>query len=256
MASSNATTKTLDQLDQEKRLAAEAALRWVHSGFTLGLGTGSTAQYFIQALSKRMRANQLKIEAIASSQASEALAREAGIPVIAPRRGLRLDLTVDGADEITPHLDLIKGRGGALLREKVVAQASRYFLVIADSSKFVQQLGPGPVPVEVIPFALPWVADRIQEIGGQPSLRMDKNSGGPYFTDQQNHILDCSFERPPNEQWEPHAMAAKLERIPGVAAHGLFLDCAQAALIADGAEVSVVLPGRKPVRLADFPLPS
>ena len=164
---------------------------------------------------------------------------------------------------ITPELDLIKGRGGALLREKVLVQAARYFLVIADSSKRVPHFGRGPVPVEVIPFALPWVADRIQQIGGQPTLRMDpKSPDKPYSTDQQNQILDCRFERwesasPENTRADdPRKLAAQLEQLPGLAAHGIFTDCAQAALIADGAEVSVVLPGRAPIRLADFPLPS
>jgi ribose 5-phosphate isomerase A len=262
-APSKATAKTSDELDHEKRLVAEAALLWVHSGMTLGIGTGSTAAHFIQALSKRVRAGALKIEAVASSHESEAAARAAGIPLTTPRRGLLLDLTVDGADEITPDLDLIKGRGGALLREKVLVQASRYFLVVADSSKRVPQFGKGPVPVEVIPFALPWVADRIQAIGGHSTLRMDgKSPDKPYLTDQQNQILDCHFDRWENrpERIEPGdnplILAAQLEQIPGVAAHGIFTDCAQAALIANGKEISVVLPGRAPIRLEDFPLPS
>jgi ribose 5-phosphate isomerase A len=262
-APSKAPAKTATELDHEKRLAAEAALMWVHSGMTIGLGSGSTAAYFIQSLSKRISKGALKIEAVASSHVSEAAARAAGIPLTTPRRGLRLDITIDGADEITPELDLIKGRGGALLREKVLVQAARYFLVIADSSKRIAQFGAGPVPVEVVPFALPWVADRIQHLGGRPTLRMDaKSPDKPYLTDQQNHILDCRFERwetasqAPARDKDPRALAAQLEKIAGVAAHGIFTDCANAALIADGSEVSVVQPGRTPIRLADFPLPS
>jgi ribose 5-phosphate isomerase A len=254
-----APTKTSDQIDQAKRLAAEAAMRWVHNGMTLGLGSGSTAQHFIRLLGERVRAGALTIEAVASSRQSEALAQAAGILLTAPRRGLQLDLAVDGADEITPDLDLIKGRGGALLREKILVQASRYFLVIADSSKRVPRLGKGPVPLEVVPFAVPWVADRVQEIGGQPVLRMDsKSPDKPYCTDQENYVLDCRFENSDgfSRGDNPRALALQLEQIPGVVEHGLFLDCAQAALIAEGTEVLVVLPGRSPVRDADFPLPS
>jgi ribose 5-phosphate isomerase A len=247
-----AMNQTNDQLDREKRLAAEAALRWVHNGMTLGLGSGSTALHFIAILGKHVRGRALTIEAVVSSSESEAAAQAAGIILTAPRRGLRLDLTVDGADEITPDLDLIKGHGGALLREKVLAQASRYFLVIADSTKRVERFGRGPVPVEVVPFALPWVADHIQEMDGQPALRMDRKSPEkPYCTDQQNYILDCRFER-----WDDvRAIAARLEQIPGVVEHGLFLNCTKAAVIGDGAEAYVVLPGAKAVRAADFPLP-
>ena len=132
---------SIDQIEKEKQAAARAALAWVRSGMTLGLGTGTTARYFIQFLGERLRSERSTIEAVASSTGSEAQARDAGIRVIAPRRGLRLDLTVDGADEIAPDLSLIKGHGGALLREKVLAQASRYFLVIADSSKRVRPPG-------------------------------------------------------------------------------------------------------------------
>jgi len=241
-----------EQLASEKRLAAEAALRWVHSGMTVGLGSGTTAAFFIAALGERVRAGALKIEAVASSRTSEEAALAAGIFVTAPRRGLRLDLAVDGADEITPELDLLKGRGGALLREKVVAQASRYFLVIADSSKRVEEFGKSAIAVEVVPFALPWAADWIQELGGQPVLRKDHMSPEkPFCTDQENYILDCRFQK-----WgDARALAAKIEELPGVVEHGLFLGCAKAALIAEGNEVRVQLPGRAPVALADFPLP-
>src|SRR3954471_1623527 len=125
---------------------------------TLGLGSGSTAELFIRALGEKARGGHMNIKAVASSRRSQILAQEARIAVTEPQNGVKLDLVVDGADEITPELDLLKGRGGALLREKVLAQAARYFLVIADSSKRVARLGSSPVPVEVVPFALPWVA--------------------------------------------------------------------------------------------------
>ena len=247
--SSRNSAKIIRRLSEEKELAATAALLWVRSMMTLGLGSGSTSAFFITALGKRVRAGELRIEAVASSRESEAIARTAGIPLLAPRRGLRLDLAVDSADEITPGLDLLKGRGGAMLREKIVAQAARYFLVIGDSSKRVQRFGRLPVPVEVVPFALPWVADRIAKMGGRPILRTATTPGRqPYRTDQKNYVLDCRFSSLRN----PDRLAERLERIPGVVAHGLFLGCAQAALIAEAGEVRVFRPGRAPVRLQDF----
>src|ERR1700675_4965117 len=157
-----------DERAAEKQAVAEAALRWVRPGMRLGLGSGSTSHRFIEALGERVRRGELGVEGIATSQASEKLARQSGITLITPRRGLVLDLDVDGADEIAPDLSLIKGGGGALLREKVVARASRYFLVLADASKMVQMLGAFPLPVEVIPFTVPWVMDEIVKIGGNP----------------------------------------------------------------------------------------
>src|SRR5271170_1984232 len=218
-----------DQHDAEKRTVAEAALRWVRIGMRLGLGTGSTSHCFITVLGERVRRGELSVEGIATSQDSEELARKSGITLITPRRGLVLDLDVDGADEIAPDLSLIKGGGGALLREKVVARASRYFLVLADASKLVQQLGAFPLPVEVVPFTLPWVMDEIVKIGGNPVLRLKPNSAEePYLTDQQNYILDCKF----GVIEFPADLAARLEKIPGIAEHGLFLGYASAALIA------------------------
>jgi ribose 5-phosphate isomerase A len=241
--------KAIDPLDQEKQRVAHAALAWVRSGMTMGLGSGTTSGHFIHALGERVRSGALTIEAVASSRASEAEARAEGIPVTPPRQGLRLDLTVDGADEVTAGLDLIKGHGGAMLRERVLVQASRYFLVIADSTKRVSQLGGMPVPVEVIPFALPWAADRIAEMGGRPDLRMTTTlERKPYLTDQQNYILDCHFGHLEN----PRAVAERLESIAGVVGHGIFLGCTNAALMPEAGEIMVFVPGRAPVPLRDF----
>ena len=177
-----------DQHDAEKRTVGEAALRWVRSGMRLGLGSGTTSHWFIKLLGERVRSGDLSVEGIATSRDSEELARECGIPLITPRQGLVLDLDVDGADEIAPDLSLIKGGGGALLREKVVARASRYFLVLADASKLVQMLGAFPLPVETIPFTVPWVMDEIVKIGGNPVLGKKADSESePYLTDQQNY---------------------------------------------------------------------
>lgn len=228
-----------DQHSAEKRAAGEAALRWVRTGMRLGLGSGTTSHCFIEALGERVRSGQLSVEGIATSRDSEQLARQSGITLITPRQGLVLDLDVDGADEIAPDLSLIKGGGGALLREKVVARASRYFLVLADASKQVQKLGAFPLPVEVVPFTLPWVMDAIIKIGGSPVLRMRAGSTEEaYLTDQQNYILDCKF----GVIEFPADLAARLEKIPGLVEHGLFIECANAALIARGSDLVVLRP--------------
>jgi ribose 5-phosphate isomerase A len=238
-----------DQHEAEKRTVGEAALRWVRSGMRLGLGSGTTSHWFIKELGERVRRGELNVEGIATSRDSEELARECGIPLITPRQGLVLDLDLDGADEIAPDLSLIKGGGGALLREKVVARASRYFLVLADASKLVQMLGAFPLPVEVIPFTAPWVMDEIVKIGGSPVLRMKPDSGSePYLTDQQNYILDSKFE--PIES--PADLASRLEKIPGIAEHGLFLGYANSALIARGSEVLVLRPNVGPEPIDKF----
>jgi ribose 5-phosphate isomerase A len=238
-----------DSHDAEKRAVAEAALRWVRTGMRLGLGSGSTSHCFIELLGERVRRGELRVEGIATSRDSENLARESGITLITPHSGLLLDLDIDGADEIAPDLSLIKGGGGALLREKVVARASRYFLVLADSSKQVQHLGAFPLPVEVVPFSLPWVMDEIAKIGGNPILRTKPDSSSqPYFTDQQNHILDCKFGVIEN----PSDLAARLEKIPGIVAHGLFLGYANAAMIARGSELLVLLPNLAAQPIAKF----
>ena len=189
------SAKTKQQLDAEKERVARAAANLVKPGMKLGLGSGSTSHHFIRLLGERVQREDLRIEAVATSRDSEALAREAGILLSEPRRGLRLDLAIDGADEIAPDLSLIKGGGGAHLREKVVVAAADYFLVIADSSKLVQQLGSFPVPLEVVPFALPWIMDRMEAIGAKPALRLEQGSADrPCLTDQQNYLLDCRFD--------------------------------------------------------------
>lgn len=231
------------QIEKEKQAAARAALSWVRHSMTLGLGSGTTASYFIQFLGERLRNEHLDVQAVASSTASENLAKDAGIRVIAPRRGLRLDLTVDGADEIAPDLSLMKGRGGALLREKVLAQVSRYFLVIADSSKRVDRLGSLPLPVEVVPFAEPWVADQIETLGGEATLLMDRETPQqPYLTDQRNYILECKFP----EIKDPRTLGDQLENIPGVVEHGLFVGFAHAAMVAQGDDVWILRRGQAP----------
>jgi ribose 5-phosphate isomerase A len=241
-------SKSKEQLAQEKQAAARAALKFVRSGMKLGLGSGSTSHCFIKLLGEKVRSGELRVEGIATSIDSERLARDCEIPLIEPARGLKLDLGVDGADEIGPDLDLIKGGGGALLREKVVERACRYFLVLADSSKIVRQLGKFPLPVEVIPFSLPWVMDELEALGGKPVQRTVPGLGHAYITDQQNYILDCHF----GVIEDPRRLATQLEAIPGIAEHGLFIDYASAALIADGNDVLVFRQGQSARPVLDF----
>ena len=241
-------SKSKEQLAQEKDVVARAALTFVRSGMRLGLGSGSTSHCFIRLLGEKVRSGELQVEGIATSIDSERLARDCEIPLIEPMRGVKLDLGIDGADEIGPELALIKGGGGALLREKVVERACKYFLVIADSSKIVRLLGKFPLPVEVIPFSLPWVLDELEELGGKPMLRTVPGLGHAYITDQQNYIVDCQF----GEIENPRELGRKLEAIPGIAEHGLFIDYARAALIADGTEVTVLEKGEKPKPLIEF----
>jgi ribose 5-phosphate isomerase A len=212
--------------------AAQRALQLVEPGMTLGLGSGSTATLWIKLLGERVRDHGLKVRAIASSEDSERLGRSYGIPFVNFEECKSLDLTVDGADEVAPGLALIKGGGGKLLREKIVASASKRFVVVADESKQVDKLGRFPLPVEVIPMAAPLVHDSLRTMGFTPDVRTD-GAGKPYITDEGNLILDCSGLLIEN----PAAMAVKIKSIVGVVEHGLFLSMASLALIATETQV-------------------
>jgi ribose 5-phosphate isomerase A len=213
--------------------AAERALQLVEPGMTLGLGSGTTATIWIRLLGEQVRDHGLKIRAIASSEDSEHLGRSYGIPFVNFEECRSLDLTVDGADEVAPKLALIKGGGGKLLREKIVASASKKFVVVADASKQVEKLGRFPLPVEVIQMAAPLVSDALRGLGFTPKIRINPD-GTHYITDEGNLILDCSgllIE-------DPAAMGARLDSIVGVVEHGLFLNMATMALI--GGETQVI----------------
>jgi len=227
-----ATNKKADNRAGLKLRAAQRALELVESGMTVGLGSGSTATLWIQLLGERVRDQGLEIRAIASSEDSERLGRSYGIPFVNFEECRSLDLTVDGADEVAPKLALIKGGGGKLLREKIVASASKCFIVVADESKQVEKLGRFPLPVEVIPMAAPLVSDSLRELGFTPTIRVNRD-GARYVTDEGNQILDCSgllIE-------DPEGMAAKIDSIVGVVEHGLFLNMANLALIASEQQV-------------------
>jgi len=210
-----------------KLLAAQRALELVAPGMTLGLGSGSTATIWIKLLGEKVRDQGLKIRAIASSDDSEQLGRSYGIPFVTFEECRSLDLTVDGADEIAPGLALIKGGGGKLLREKIVASASKRFVIVADESKVVEKLGRFPLPVEVIPMSAPLVTESLKKIGFMPRTRLNQD-GMHYITDEGNVILDCTGLLMDN----PGEIANKLNSIVGVVEHGLFLKMATSAIIA------------------------
>jgi ribose 5-phosphate isomerase A len=210
-----------EQVEAQKGAAAGHALELVRPDTVIGLGTGSTARYFIDGLAARVRAG-LRVRAVVTSLESRRLAEIGGIPVVDDLDG-PLDLAVDGADEIDPGLNCIKGRGGALLREKIVAHASRRFVLIADETKLVEQLGRTPVPIEVLPFLWQMTRRSIESLGGRPQLRM--RGSEPFTTDNQNLVLDTAFPSVDSE------LAASLHTIPGVIEHGIFLGIARAAII-------------------------
>jgi ribose 5-phosphate isomerase A len=218
--------------DLEKAVAARASLRFVRDGMTLGLGTGSTAAHAVRFLGEQVKAG-LKIRGIPTSVHTGELAASLGIPLTTLEECQQIDVDIDGADEFDPQLHLIKGGGGALLREKIIASASRQVVIIADSSKQVAVLGKFPLPVEVIPFAQPLVAKRITALGATVKLRKDAK-GNPFVTDEGHHILDCSFGKIP----DPPALARKLSDMPGIVEHGLFIELATVVLCAKGENVT------------------
>lgn len=224
-----------DDHSEMKLRAAQRALQFVEPGMTVGLGSGSTATLWIKLVGEQVRDHGLKIRAIASSDASETLGRSYGIPFVNFEECRSLDLTVDGADEIAPGLALIKGGGGKLLREKIVASASRRFVIVADDSKRVEKLGRFPLPVEVIPMAAPLVGDSLGTLGLTPTTRVNAD-GTHYITDEGNLILDCTGALIEN----PTELAARLNAIVGVVEHGLFLNMASLAIIAGPDKVSEI----------------
>lgn len=214
--------------DMDKRLAAEAAVAEIDSGMLVGLGTGSTAAYAIDAIGRRV-AEGLRIRTVATSIASAEQARGLGIEVLDFADVPAVDLTIDGADEIDSTLTVVKGAGGAMLREKAVAAASARMVVIADRSKLVERLGAAALPVEVLPFARAFVFGRLRELG-EPVPR----GRGAYRTDNGNLIADLAGW----DAGDPARLAATLQAIPGVVGHGLFLTEVGAAYIAEGGAVT------------------
>jgi ribose 5-phosphate isomerase A len=228
----------LDSYVGAKARAASRALDYVTDGMVVGLGSGSTAREFIEQLSQRVRLGLPGIRCVASSMASSAFATELGLTVASLNEVASIDVYVDGADEIGPGLSLIKGRGGALVGEKIVASAAERFIVIADATKLVARLGAKPVPVEVIPMAMSVVERRLAERGLHPVPRMHEDDDSLYVTDGSNHILDCDC----GLMEDPRAIAATIRSTIGVVDHGLFLDMASLAIVAGATDIVVLEP--------------
>jgi len=206
-------------------------LRFVKEGQIVGLGTGSTAAYFIQLLGDEVKRG-LKIRGIPTSDRSREQAASLGIPLTTLDECQQIDVTVDGADEVDPQLRMIKGGGGALLREKIVASATRQLVIVADASKRVPVLGRFPLPVEVIKFAQAVVEKKIRALGAEVELRRGAD-GKPFLTDENNHILDCRFGQIPDAD----GLARQLSDMPGIVEHGLFIGMANVVLVANGSEI-------------------
>jgi ribose 5-phosphate isomerase A len=211
--------------DQEAAALGAEALAEVQSGHVVGLGTGQAATAFIHALGRAVKSG-LRVTGVPTSEASATLARQLGIPLV--DEPISLDVAVDGADEVDPHLDLVKGYGGALVREKVVAAAARRFIVLVGAEKLVPALGArGRLPVEVVPFAVPFCRRRLTELGHAPTLRAKNDA--PFVTDNGNLILDAAV----GPIADPAGLDATLRAIPGVVGTGLFVGMAHAVMVWD-----------------------
>ena len=229
-----------ENIKELKKIAAAAAVDAIQSGMVVGLGTGSTAALMIAELGARLQQGQLHhITGIPTSEATTRQARSLNIPLTTLKEQPKIDLTVDGADEIDPQLDLIKGLGGSLLREKIVAASSVRFIIIGDQRKIVDRLGSqAPLPVEIIPFAEKPVADFLRSLGAHPVVRKNENS--IFITDEGNIILDCYFEKIE----DPYQLAQVIIARPGVVEHGFFLGMATEAIVATESGIKRFLRGK------------
>lgn len=211
----------------EKLIIGEKAVEYIKEGMVVGLGTGSTAYYMIKKLGELVKEG-LEIRGIPTSVETERLAKKWGIPLTNFAEVDFLDISIDGADEVNPNMDLIKGGGGALLREKMIAKAAKKFIVVADPSKVVNELGNFLLPVEVVRFGFEMTAKHLSELGCSPHLRLME--GKPFITDNGNFILDCDFGTISNPEW----LDQELNMIPGVLENGLFVHMAHSLITMDG----------------------
>jgi ribose 5-phosphate isomerase A len=222
-----------------KRLAAEGALELLKGRAlrVLGLGTGSTAELVIEGIASLYSSGELEgTLAVPTSERTAKLAQSLGIPLTTLEEHPEVDLTIDGADEVDPKLNLIKGLGGALTREKIIASASKEYIIVVDESKRVKRLGTrAPLPVEVLRFGWKLVERELTKLGCEPKLRTI--AGEPFITDEGNYILDCRF---PNGIRDPYTLSRALSEIPGLVEHGLFLDLADRVIIASTSGVEVL----------------
>jgi ribose 5-phosphate isomerase A len=218
----------------DKQLVAQHAAAQVQDGMLVGLGTGSTANFFIEALARRQTEEGLRVTAVSSSTVSAIKAKSLGLPLVDLEQVERIDLYVDGADEVTPDLTLLKGRGYDLVREKLLARAADRFLVVADPSKRVERIGERfPIPVEVMPFAWALVKHRLENIGGSGGLRPNAAGDGLVITSYGSLVLDMSF----GPEWDAWALDEALNAMSGVVEHGIFRALASAVLVASDGEV-------------------
>ena len=227
-------------MEDLKRAAAERAVaEYVESGMVLGLGTGSTTSFAVRRIGELIASGELEnVRAVATSVRTADLANEVGVPLVTLSEA-RPRLTIDGADEVGPGLTLIKGRGGALLREKIVAHASDGLVVVADESKLVGTLGAGPLPVEVDPFGWEITLEDLASLGCEPELRMDhEDPGRPFVSDGGHYTVDCRFVSIP----EPAALEEEIKRIPGALECGLFVGLARAVVVGRSGGTEVIEP--------------
>ena len=217
----------------EKQRVGEKAAALVEDGMIVGLGTGSTAYWFIRKLAERVKGG-LRVTGVATSVKTAELAESLGIRVVDVNEIGEVDLTVDGADEIDPHFNAIKGGGGALLREKLVASISRRMAIIVDSTKYVERLGRFPLPVGIVPFAYKHTMRKLEQAGYAPRIR--EKDGALFVTDGGHYIVDLHLGRIE----DPRGLAASISSMPGVVEHGLFIGLASEVLVAEGGEVRVM----------------
>lgn len=224
-------------MNESKTLAAKKALEWVKEGMTLGLGTGSTANAFLRELAQWPRTKLKSLTLVSSSFSTDLLARELGLDLVPLANIHHLDLYIDGADEVDPAKNLLKGRGAAMVREKVLAEFAKVFLVLIDETKLVKQLGTHfPVPIEVLPLAYHPIQIKLSSLGGNSQLRTGLGKDGPIVTDQGNFVLDTRFES--------HLNLAQLDKvinqIPGVLGHGIFTSLAHTIIIGKKDSVELI----------------
>jgi ribose 5-phosphate isomerase A len=230
----------LGWIEEARKRAASEAVKHVKDGFTVGLGSGSTAAYAIKELGRKIRREKWKILGVPTSYQALRLAVASGIPITTLEEHPQIDLTIDGADQIDGELNLIKGMGGALTREKVVASATRQLIIVADQTKLAEKLGKNqPLPIEVLPFALPLVILEIEKMGGKPTIREGEGKVGPVVTDNGNFIIDADFG-PINS---PKELNIELKSISGVIETGLFIDMADVVYVGKPAGVDKLKRG-------------